>query len=463
MAGDASSFVAAGAQPTAETASSPYGDPRLSSKATAARRLLPRLLRAELLRGIAPLAAAVALVAVLGTMAGQKIPWQSRWTDAAMMLRTASLLVGGPIAAAAGCWQGGREHRRGTVELRASYPRGVLRQTLLAAAPAVVWPVVAYGVAAAAALLSAWPYTGEGHPLWSLLVSDAAALGMLGAVGFAVGRLVVWPLAAPVVGAVTYVLLAAPDYTDSGPTELDPAHQTIISYEVPVWWFVPAIAVWCAGLGAAALLAVGTSAWRRSLRPLPALAALAVAVAAAVPIARTGDNVWRADPAATREVCSAAGPGPRICLPAADSELLGPTTAAFAHADALLRGEPGAPGRWVAEGLPLRRGDARLEQPDGLMMRGRLTNPALYAHGTVTDFLVGDCPMPDPSAPDLPRADAINSAVARWLAPEDTGIVDHASDAELRRLRALSPTSAHAFLGRYLRANRCDPAEVPVP
>ncbi|MDV9193688.1 hypothetical protein R6L23_36700, partial [Streptomyces sp. SR27] len=65
--------------------------------------------RAELRRGLGPWTGAAVVLTVLVTMYGKAPGWQGRWADATNMLHVTAGLLAGPLALAAGCWQGGRE------------------------------------------------------------------------------------------------------------------------------------------------------------------------------------------------------------------------------------------------------------------------------------------------------------------------------------------------------------------
>lgn len=439
------------------------------SDAVSSERRAPRVLgllgvlRAEMLRGTGPLAGAAVAAVICVAMAGHADEWLRHWTDATDMLRVSALLVGGPLTAAAGCWQGGRERRRGTRELRASLPRAPLTRTLAAAAPAVLWPVAGYLVAALGTLVATWPYASGGRPFWLLMAADATALASLGAVGFVVGGLARWRLAAPVLAAATYVGLGAPTYLTGNARWLDPANEHRYWYDAPVWWFGPASALWTAGLAAAVLLAY--AARNRVLALLP----LVVALAAAVPVARAGDGVWQPDPAARRPVC--AGEQPRVCLSAMDQRLLPAVSAALSGPDAELHGLRGAPVRWVGGPVRVRPGDARLPDPQPGWAPGRLVDPVEYAHEVVSTFLMDRCGASDAahetSDDSGKRADDVDTAVAQWLAPgRDFGVSRFPEVGPKRyiaRLRAMDKRRSHAFLARYLADDRCDVKRVPVP
>ncbi|QXE34752.1 hypothetical protein KQY30_11135 [Streptomyces sp. GMY02] len=387
------------------------------------------------------------------TMYFQPPGWEAHWVDTTDLLRAVALLLCGPLAVAVGCWQGGRERRRGTEELWGSVPRTRLRRVLMAVAPTAFWPVAGYLVAAAGCLLVAWPHTSGGRPFVSLIGADAVALGALGVLGFVAGRLVPWRLAAPMLAAVTYVGLAIPLYSNAPARWLNPAVQHSYTWDQPVWWFGPASAVWTGGIALAALLAY--AARRRALALLP----LALAVAAAVPIARTGDAVWYPDPEAARLVCDDGTP--QVCVTAVDRKLLPGTSAALAGLNAKLRGVPGAPARWVdgPYGNDTRPGDVRLPTLVEPTVRGRS-----FTHEAARRLLDG-CVRTTTDTRGQEQIDAIDLAVTQWLAPRpDFGPSTQPEvTVHLKRLRAMDTEQSRAYLARYLAVDRCRPDTIPAP
>ncbi|MFE2595437.1 hypothetical protein ACFXCZ_02845 [Streptomyces sp. NPDC059396] len=443
-------------------APAPSGTPRTRDTSAAPVTAVPRAappLRAELLRGVGPWGGIASALVIGVTMYSQPAGWEGRWGDVTDLLRAVALLISGPLAVAVGCWQGGRERRRGTEELWGSVPRTRLRQVLLAVAPAACWPVVGYLVAAAGCLLVAWPYTSGSRPFVSLIGADAVVLGALGVLGFVAGRLIPWRLAAPMLAAVTYVGLAIPLYSDSPARWLDPAVQHSYTWDQPVWWFGPASAVWTGGLALAALLAY--AARHRALALLP----LALAVAAAVPIARTGDAVWYPDPQAARLVCDDGSP--QVCVTAVDRKLLPGISAALAGLNAKLRGVPGAPARWIdgPYGSDTRPGDVRLPTPAEPAVRGRLADPASYANDATWQLLDDDCNRTASDAVSYAQVTDIDHAVGQWLAPRPDFSPSRSPEvtARLKRLQAMDAEQGRAYLTRYLAADHCRPDTIPVP
>ncbi|MGV9313048.1 hypothetical protein ACWDR0_12740 [Streptomyces sp. NPDC003691] len=431
------------------------------------RRLVPRAgsghpLRAELLRGVGPWAGAATAFAI-GLLLYEKADpdgdWQSYWLDGADLLRIGAVQFGGPIALAAGAWQGGRERRRGTLELRAGAARGPLRQTLVAVAPVVVWPVAAILLGGLTTVLATRPYASAGGPYGSVLVADAVAVAVFGVLGFLAGRLVAWRLAPPLLGMAAWLALVSLQYDQGAekgsPAVLNPADRIELSAHEPVWWFVPASVLWTGGVGATALLLY--AARRRAFALVP----LAVAAGGAAVLVQTGEGLWRDSPALSRQVCR--GGDPQICLEARNERLRPDVTAALSGLHGRLRGVPGAPVRWTE--IPdsrLKPGEAQLPYLDGQVFRGRLQDPVGYAHWAVTG-LFGWCAV---DRPGWERSADITSAAVQWLFPYERQWKYASPDARrhLARLTAMTPAASRAYLARLLASDPCGaPEQVPAP
>ncbi|MFF8277609.1 hypothetical protein ACF05T_16085 [Streptomyces lateritius] len=419
------------------------------------------VLRTELRRGAGPWTGGAVAVTILVTMYGKAPGWQGRWADVTDMLHVAAGLLAGPLALAAGCWQGGRDRRRGTLELLRSVPRGRLRRTLLAVAPAALWPAAGLLLPAAVCLLATWPYVSGGRPYLELLAADTVALAALGTLGHLVGLLVPWRLTAPLLAVVGYVGLALSAYTRSSARWLGPAAEHHFAWDEPVWWFAPVSAVWSGGLALAALLAYAARARLRLLALLP----LAAAIAAAVPVLRLPDEgPWRPDPEVARLVCD--GGAPQVCLPSIDRALLPDVSKALAPLNARLRGLPGAPTRWVLGPGGPRPGEVELPDPSQDAVRGRLERPDLYLDSAVQWLFSDTCREGDLGGPNAERASEIHLAVAQWLAPTPEGYgvpLGPAAQRYVDTLRAKPPTAQRDYLARYLAADTCRPDEVPIP
>ncbi|MCX4845281.1 hypothetical protein [Streptomyces sp. NBC_00893] len=423
------------------------------------RRRTHTALRAELRRGIAPwtgLAVALTLLVPLWSKAPQ---WQGNWGDTQAQLRAATALLGGPLVAAAACWQGGREYRRRTAELLLSVPRGRLAQATTAAAPIALWAAAGYLLTLGVAFAATAPYTGAGGPSFSIAVTDLGWLLSIAFVGFVVGRLVRWRLIAPVLAAGLYVLLGAPSYMESEVRFLSPAEQYPLDGYVPVWWFAPVLLAWTGGIAVTALLAY--AARRRGLAVVP----LAVAVTAGAVIVHTGTGLFRDDPAVRHRVCSAAAPGtPQLCVRAPDAQLLPRMSEALSGVFSRLAEVPGAPARYVDTESGPKDGEAGLS----LATRGwgitrdKLTDPRLFVSDTVLGLTWRDCSA-DAHWSEREGADRVmrtDDTVADWLAGEHS--TWRPDKRYLTRLKAMPDTDRKAWLGRYLATRKsCTPAEVP--
>ncbi|MFF0472784.1 hypothetical protein [Streptomyces sp. NPDC004284] len=418
-------------------------------------------LRTELRRGLGPWAGAAAALVVLVTMYGKAPQWQTRWTDVTGLLHVVVGLLGGPVALAAGCRQGGRDRRRGTAELWESVPRSPLRRLLVAVAPSALWPVAGVLFADAVCLLAAWPYVSAGRPYLELLATDAVAIAALGVLGHLAGRLAPWRPTALLLGIVGYIGLAIGTYTNAKARWLGPAVEYRYAWARTVWWFGPVSMAWTAGLALAALLAYGARTAR--LRAL-ALIPLAVAVTAAGMILRLPPNngPWHVDPALTRPVCD--GGAPQVCVTALDRKLLPAVSEALAPVNARLRGLPGAPARWAAGPLAPRPGDVALLDPVADAVRGRIERADRYRNFAVMQLFSDTCRQGDLTGPDAERVITVNTAVIQWLAPTPDGGPDVVgTQPYIDRLRSRSPAAQRDYLARYLAANPCHPDEVPIP
>ncbi|WP_431967391.1 hypothetical protein [Actinacidiphila sp. bgisy160] len=414
--------------------------------------------RTELLRGYGPWTGVAVAGGVLVAVLARRYSLGDSWAVLHGSLREAGLLLGGPLALAAGCWQGGRERRRGTGDLLASAARSPLRRALVAALPSMVWPVLGYLTAAGLCLALVLPYASYGHPSWDRPAADAVALAAMGALGFAAGRALPWRFTAPLLAVAGYLLLGIGAYGESGATVLSPAYAGPPG-DAPVWWAGPVAAVWCAGPAAAALLA--GHARRRVIAVLP----LVVAVAAASVLYRSDDDLWRPDPAASALVCDQGTP--TVCVRAVHGSALPAVRAVVDRIDARLDGAPGAPVRYREGGSPETAppGEVRFQLYGGVF-RGRLGDDGmLYRDFVYAVSSTAPCERNQVGA----RAHANEYAAQEWLrlgrplSPAD-GAGNRLARAAADRLRAMTPDDRRAWLGRYLAGVRaCDIGGVPAP
>ncbi|MFJ9636298.1 hypothetical protein [Streptomyces sp. NPDC101178] len=434
--------------------------PEPTAPATSPPRVRPparAAFRAELRRGIAPWTAPAVALTIGVPMIGKAAQWQGGWSDTQELLHSTATLLAGPLAAAAGCWQGGREHRRNTTALRLSVPRGRPAQLVMAALPVAVWAVVGHLVAVVGALAATWPYAGAGGPSVGMTAVDAWFLVCAAFTGFVLGRLWRWRLAAPVLAAATYLVLGIPSYSESGLRFLNPAEQYHLSDRVPVAWFVPVMVLWT---GAPVLaLVIAYAVRRRFLAVVPLAAAALVAPA----IVSGGDGLFRADPVTERLICTDSVP--QVCVSGLEGPLLSQVSDALAGPLSRLDGVPGAPRRYVhvPEGGPAPSGASALPHHTRgwTVVRDRLSDPADYAHQTVLRLADRDCPLAVIMAEDRTtlRMWETDDAVAWWLAPLAGPGLDMPG---LDRLTVMGDAQRRAWLGRYLATRTsCDPKAVP--
>ncbi|MFC4496429.1 hypothetical protein ACFPA8_20080 [Streptomyces ovatisporus] len=442
--------------------------------APTARALHARPLRTELRRGSwAVLAVAVMIYGTLVQLLALRLHLAHSWVWSHDALRAQAVLIGGSWALFVGCLRGGRDHRRGTAELFASMPAaGRLRQVAVAAAPAVLWPVVAYVVTAAVCLVvtSVVHDVPSGLPFPTLLVADAVAVGSLGVVGFTAGRRL-RPLrrlpAAPLLGVGAGILMSTlhdgnlPGLVlhQDALHALSPAAEHMAAWEVPASWFGPLSALFTGGLAVAALLAC--SALRRA-----AVVALVLALACGGVLAGTAGTHWRTDRDAVALVCDEGTP--QVCAVRAHRPYLSEMSRALTGLKSKLRRIPNAPSRLVEvpfreAGAPvpaLAEGDAVLDQPT-LDFRER---PGSWAGRAPRGVSLYGCAEPEIDAATVGRSSPVpakySEAVATWLSPSperETGY----GGAAYQKLRTMPERERTAWLGAYFAAVRdCRPERI---
>ncbi|MER7185683.1 hypothetical protein ABT404_40540 [Streptomyces hyaluromycini] len=429
----------------------------------------------EARRGFAPWAGLAVLLTLGVLLAASADRWQGGWAETAAQLHDA-VLITVPAAAAAGCWQGGRERRRRTEELWGTVVRPPLSRFLVSALPVALWVAAGYAVAAGLALLATWPYAqgplGDG-PRLARMAADAFVSGAAVAAGHVVGRLVPSRLAAPLLATAGYVGLGVTATAPEGAGQsLNPAFQVLATW-VPVWWQPAATAVWAGGLAGAAVLAY--AARRRWTALLP----LAAATAAGVLLVQTGDGLWHTDPLADRQVCDTSVT-PAVCVNARFADALPQVSAALSGVTGKLAGVRNLPVRWEDRDGEAGRDEASLPSLTPLgwsFVRGRLTDPAGFAWQAVGALgLSGDCPDDPDGGPD-DRVAVADDTVENYLAPSPAqqyfDSLDAGSDARRRaalaarraaraRLLAMDEEERRTWLSAYFAARAdCRPKEVP--
>ncbi|MFJ9814634.1 hypothetical protein ACIRU3_05055 [Streptomyces sp. NPDC101151] len=427
----------------------------------------PHPLRAEAVRGFAPFAGAAVLLTVGVMLAGSSARWQGGWAETASRTHNA-LLIALPLAAAAGCWQGGRERRRRTDELWGTVVRAPLVRLLASALPVALWAAAGYLVAAGLAMLATWPYSRGDGPRLALLPGDAVALAAAALAGHVVGRVAPSRLAAPLLAMAGYVGLGIVATARTGyGVHLNPAFPVLDS-ELPVWWQPWAMAVWTGGPALAAALAYAAR------RRVTALLPLAAALAAGTLLVQSGNALWHPDPLARRQVCDTSTT-PAVCVSARYPGMLPQVRDALSGITGRLKGVRNLPVRWEDRDGDPHADKARLPMLTPLgwsVVRGRLTDREQYAWEAVV-ALAGHMECNGPN----PRMSRVDDAVEHYLAPspaeKDFDDADaHGTAAQRAELRDRRSARAHLaamgdderreWLSAYFATRGdCDPEEVP--
>ncbi|MBL1080642.1 hypothetical protein JK359_01405 [Streptomyces actinomycinicus] len=427
-----------------------------------ARGRVPHPLRAEWVRGFAPWSG-VAVLLTLGIPVSAKADqWQGGWAETADLVHT-GMLITLPLAVAAGCWQGGRERRRGTGDLWATTVRPPLTRLLVAALPVAVWVAVGYLLVAAGALLATWPYTQGDRPHLVLLPGDTAAMAAGALAGHVAGRVAPTRLMAPLLAVAGYVGLGlmTADGSETG-RALSPTTSSL-NGGLPVWWQPWAMAAWTGGLAVAAALAYAAR------RRVTALLPLAAALSAGALLAQTGDGLWHTDPLGRRQVCDTSVT-PAVCVNARYAGMLPQVSDALSGVTGKLRGVRNLPVRWAGHDGEPRADEAALP---GItlgwsVVRGRLADPQQFAWEAVAALEGYDCP----DSARTTRVMWADDAVESYLAPnslQKSGKVPGDGPAEERKLLAararLAGMDEHErreWLSAYFAARAaCDAKGVP--
>ncbi|GGW37162.1 hypothetical protein GCM10010503_11400 [Streptomyces lucensis JCM 4490] len=395
----------------------------------------PHPLRAETVRGFAPFAGAAVTLTLGAMLAASSARWQGGWAETAAEVHGA-LLISVPLAAAAGCWQGGRERRRGTEELWRTVVRTPLVRFLASALPVALWVAAGYLVTVGLALLATWSCARGDGPRLALLPGDTVTMAAAALTGHVVGRVVPTRLAAPLLAMAGYVVLGTLTAAHSGGASfLNPA-LPVAATEVPVWWLPWVTTGWTGGLALAAGLAY--AARRRVTAVLP----LAAAVAAGALLVQTGDGLLHADPLARRQVCDTSV-APAVCVNARYPDLLPQVTSALSGVTGKLEGVRNLPVRWADRAGRPRAHEAQLPMLTPLgwyVVRGRLIEREEFAWEAVQMLSGSDCPPEELTDRVLVADDAVSS----YLAPSplqkeidrDDAEGDAAQRAQLRERRA---------------------------
>ncbi|CAL9423605.1 hypothetical protein SUDANB58_01899 [Streptomyces sp. enrichment culture] len=439
-----------------------FTEPRADGAAPRPRRARHPL-RAEAVRGLAPWAGAAVLLTLAAALAATSEQWQGGWAETRDRVHTAAVLLGVPLALAAGCRQGGREHRRRTGELLATAARGRTAGFLASALPLALWVAAGYAAAAVLALCATWYCATGDRPHLATPLADAAVLVSASLAGQVVGRAVPWRPAAPLLAAAAYAGLGVLEYGGWGAVRFLSPLGDGSPTDVPVAWQPVATVVWAGGLAAGAVLAY--TARRRTAALVP----LAAAAVAGTLLVQAGDGLRHTDPLARRQVCDTSTT-PQICVNARYEKLLPQVRNALSGLTDRLDGVRNLPIRF--EDLPGRPGPDEAELPmitpiGRSVVRGRLTDPGEYAWAAGMELQGrGDCENP---APEVTRMD---DAVEHYLAPSPLARVfdrQLAARGELEpfararaRLASMGEQERRAWLSAYFTTRGdCDPKGVP--
>lgn len=431
-----------------------------ASPSVASGRRVPnfsRVLRTEVLRGSAVLTGAAATLALVYGVFVVAPTWGGTWIGLGVALRSA-LQVAGPVVVAGATWAAGRDRRRGMGELLGSTARPPWQRIVLGWGSVTLAATVLMALVwATAAVLVARVASYDGGRIWHPLVA-VVSVGMLAAVGTAVGRFVPWRGAAPVAAIAALYALAflGSGQVNNGSMWLSPslpnwpgqalnlhAHGAILEM------------LWFAALSGVLLVVAGARhrAW--------ALAPALIAILAAIPLAQgPGQDRWPLSGAATREVCR--GDAPQVCVSQQSAFLLDDLTA---RVDALwprLDGVDGAP--TVVREAP--QGEFSPDAQTVILyslasdLRGRLEWSPLQDDNLMLNVASMQCDEASGGNQFRTNASALGASAGRLLSGSSVtpyGLTPEAEQVSKRlssALDAMTLTEQRAWLGRYLTAAR---------
>lgn len=281
-----------------------------------------RVVGIELRRGAGIWAAPPMIVALAFAVLAHPRDWAGDWSGWAYYLRT-SLIVFGPLVLAAAAWQGGRERRRGLQELLATTPRPALHRTLASLASPAVWALAGFGLIVAGMAAVTASNTSYGRPLVDVACSAAAAVLLFAAVGYTLGRLWPWRVAAPVLALAAYIGMAVLSYRTGGLPYLSPGVELYGGFLPAPWWPAASAVTFLAAAAGVLLLLAARRRWI-------AAPVLGLAVLAAAPIAHAGQGAFTVDQAGQELVCQDGAP--QVCLTRRHADQL-PAVAEAIHAE----------------------------------------------------------------------------------------------------------------------------------
>jgi hypothetical protein len=435
-----------------------------------------RVLRTEVLRGMAPVTVAAFAAVSAAMLMNETEDWAGRWLPFAEYVRV-TLIVLVPLAVAAGAWRAGREHRRRTADQLVASARPRWQPGVMAWAAVTIGMIAGSALAWGAAAAFTASVASHHNSGWLLTLAVAVAgIAAASALGLVVGRLVRNRLVAPVAGVLTYVglgivtyddrwrgVMLAPSLGNAGPGTSSLATGLQLGQ-----------LGWLAAL--AATLLVLATARRWWLAALPG----AIAVTAAVAVAAWPLDERRVpDAAASELVCTTDG-GPEVCLARVNAFLLADAVPAMREQLARWDGVEGGFGRavdatpWYDTGRAGVPSDTVIVSVTQLISwNARLAETNEYGFGLADDFgwapqglVIEACDVEWPG--DEPY-DAAMEAAAWWARDGElgAGIVFFEDDPEsddktyeppvVQALLERPEAEQRAWMGRYLAAAReCD-------
>lgn len=341
----------------------------------------------------------VAVLAAAGAwmLAVRTADWAASWTGLANYLRVC-LLVLGPIAVAFACWQAGDERRRRMGELLGTTPMAAWRRHLLRLSTVTCAAVAGYLlIFAGATVLVAPAASYAGGRWWATLLLGLVAIVALVSVGWAVGRMVSYRLAAPVLAVACFIAVGYAGYQRGGWTQLLPPGTDLEAGRLLGGAIAGGIAFFLMVILAMFLVAAARHWW---LAAIPA----ALAVIVAIPLSAGGSTSWwEPDLASQRPVCSDGG---RVCVWNSHAGLL---DAVIERAEPLLAAitTPGGPRYRLTElsfGERPGAADIPLFLSGAATLSGRgLGRPDLVPWA-VANATYPDCQAQDAANPDAPVA-----------------------------------------------------------
>ena len=370
---------------------------------------------------------------------------RERWTAGYMILAMdqrwyLSLLTA--LAAAAGAWQGRREHGSRVTELFASVPRPRAQQ--------VVPVLLAYGVVAFVAYVGAWSLAalrivGTAEYLRVGAVAGVVAAGAMAMVvaawfGLVVGRMLPWVVTAPALAIAIFAAplvaqgitggrewlstLLFPGYGLGGSTDFATVHGRFSIAQV----------LYLTGLAAGVALLLAAARQRaRIVALVPAL----LGIIAAVLILQGGSAFVRnpIDPAARELTCT--GEAPYVCVARVHSGVLEEVTPPARAALAKLARLPGAPGKAEEDLNPALTAG---EYPDTLLIPLTIGDDGHVNHLDRLESImlsnVGVLPFVCPEGASGPGAAVVDAATS-WLLGTEPAQLEFGSVADTARARDL--------------------------